>query len=60
MCFTWTYNSYLTHVISHRTGKNHVNLMHWSYLPPQVTLVFTADYVKNDVILCKFDFNVKN
>ena len=43
--------------------KNHVNLMHWlyrkKYLCRQVTLVFTADYVKNDVSLCVLDVNVK-
>ena len=40
-------------------------LMHWLYWKSrnarrQVTLVFTANNVKNDVILCKIDVNVKN
>ena len=30
------------------------------YLPRQVTLVFTAITLKNDIILCKLDVKIKN
>ena len=51
-------------MLSH-TGpdKNHVNLMHWfigRHVSASKYVDCTADYVKNDVSLCKLDVNVKN
>ena len=45
--------------------KNHVNLICTGFIGSQVCtsssdIIFTADNVKNDVIVCKFDVKVKN
>ena len=49
-CFTCTYKSYLTHVISPRTGKKYVYLMHWLYRKSRIYVVkwrcFHSRYVR--------------